>query len=171
MSSDRNENGDEALGIQIVRGFANHPILISLTPLDADGITKIDKISYSNKLKSVNFENENLPSIKFNLDPIRATALPISKGHAGRLVIDSTADSEEIHCEAGLASWAAEFPVRANPLFTIKLMVMVIYPHLFQTLKKFNGLGKIWLMNISQLSQLQIKRLIIFSRHLELYCD
>lgn len=121
VSSDRNENGDEALGIQIVRGFANHPILISLTPLDADGITKIDKISYSNKLKSVNFENENLPSIKFNLDPIRATALPISKGHAGRLVIDSTADSEEIHCEAGLASWAAEFPVRANPLFTIKL--------------------------------------------------
>ncbi|MHA2502848.1 MAG: hypothetical protein ACXAE3_08265 [Candidatus Kariarchaeaceae archaeon] len=118
--ADRDEDGNEALGINVVRGLANHPLLVTLSPLDADGITRVDNIAYNNKEMVVSF-NDDLPEIKINMEPIRVTALPINQGHAGRLVIESTGDSEKVHCPAGLASWAAQFPVRANPLFVVKL--------------------------------------------------
>ena len=118
--ADRDDNDNEALGVNVVRGFANHPLLVCLTPLDQDGITSISEITYDNKSKQVLF-GDDLPNIQINLEPIRVTALAISSGHAGRHVVDSTGDSEKVKCPASLASWAAQFPVRANPLLTIKL--------------------------------------------------
>lgn len=116
------ETGSEALSIHIVRGFANHPLLVALLPMDQDGTTYIPTIDYDSKAQVVSF-NDELPEIRINQEevPIRVTSLPISQGHAGRLVIEARHDSYHVECPAGLASWSAQFPVRSTPLFTIVL--------------------------------------------------
>ncbi|MDH5402396.1 MAG: hypothetical protein OEY49_07895 [Candidatus Heimdallarchaeota archaeon] len=117
--SDRDEEGNELLAIQIVRGFANHSMLVTLCPMDQDSITTIPKISYDSKLNIVTPEDK--PSIVISELPIRSLVLPISEGHAGRRVINANLSTSDVTCKAKMASWAAEFPVRANPTFTIIL--------------------------------------------------
>ena len=51
--SDRDEDGNEALAITVVRGFANLPLFVSVCPMDQDGITKIPSIEYDSKTQIV----------------------------------------------------------------------------------------------------------------------
>ena len=119
LFADRDENGNEALAINVVRGFANHPLFITLCPLDQDGITKIHTIDYDNKAFIVS--PDSLPKIHISEQPIRVVTLPIIKGHAGRQVNNARLAADKVECAASAASWAAAFPVRAGPNFTIML--------------------------------------------------
>ena len=117
--ADRDEDGNEALAITVARGFANHPLFVCLCPMDQDGITNIPTIQYDSKTQIVT--PTKLPIIKLSEPPIRVVTLPINEGHAGKVVNTATSNSTKAECMAFVASWAAAFPVRANPTFTITL--------------------------------------------------
>ena len=123
------EDDIEALCISFLRGFANHPLFFSLCPLDQDGVTEVGKIIYDNKTLILNPENH--PRIKISEPAIRSVTLPLAKGHAGRIINNSTASSYEATCESRSASWAAIFPVRSNPSFVIPLNDVEKIPDFF----------------------------------------
>ncbi|MHA2403527.1 MAG: hypothetical protein ACXADH_11100, partial [Candidatus Kariarchaeaceae archaeon] len=117
--SDRDEEGNEALAITVVRGFANLPLFVSLCPMDQDGITKIPSIQYDSKTQIVS--PKDLPQISLSEPPIRVVTMPIVDGHAGKQVNTATSNSTKAQCDASVASWAAAFPVRSNPNLIITL--------------------------------------------------
>ena len=116
---DDDGEGNEALGINVIRGFANHPLFVTITPFDQDGITEIKKITFNNKENVV--EVEGKPSINLFSSPVECVLLPISEGHAGRRIGRAKQSQNSVDCEANAASWAASFPVRAMVQMNISL--------------------------------------------------
>ena len=110
---------NESLSIEVVRGFSNHQLFITLCPIDQDGITEIPSIEY--RTKDLLVTPSDKPYIKISEPPVRVVTLPANKGHAGRLLTKGDKSSNSADCSAKLASWAAAFPVRSNPTFTIVL--------------------------------------------------
>ncbi len=114
-----NEDDNEAMVINVVRGFSNHQLLISLCPIDQEGLTTVESLDYDNKHNILNVKD--LPNIFISETPIQSIVTPLKDGHAGKL-INSTKDiSYSCTCEAKAASWVASFPVRANPDIVIPL--------------------------------------------------
>ena len=117
--ADKDDNETEVLIISVVRGFSDHQLLVTLCPIDQDGITEIPSISYDNKILQVT--PENAPKILISEQPIRTVVIPVIDGHAGRLINNSNSTSNSASCSAKLTSWASAFPVRANPTLAIQL--------------------------------------------------
>ncbi len=115
----RDDEGNEAMIINVVRGFANHQLLVTLTAFDQDSVTQIENIEYDSKNLTVKADDH--PLIRISELPIRSTCSNLRTGHAGRIVHKAKSSSNNITSEAKVASWAALFPVRSNPTFNILL--------------------------------------------------
>ncbi|MCE7736911.1 MAG: hypothetical protein GPJ54_18650 [Candidatus Heimdallarchaeota archaeon] len=119
LFSDCDEDGNEMLIVSVVRGFSDHQLFVTICPMDQDGVTTISSMNYDTKELILTIDK--LPKIKISKPPIRVVTSPIVKGHAGRQINQSTFASSKAECKAGLASWAAAFPVRESPTFIIEL--------------------------------------------------
>lgn len=115
----QDDDNNEILEITILRGFANHQLLITLTPLDQDKLTKIPEIRWEEKANKVIPKNH--PPIIFSENPVNSLILPAERGHAGKLIQFLNVETTDTICNASAASWAASFPVRSNIHFTILL--------------------------------------------------
>ncbi|MHA2276743.1 MAG: hypothetical protein ACXAC2_13295, partial [Candidatus Kariarchaeaceae archaeon] len=119
LFSDCDENENELLTVSVVRGFSDHQLFVTICPMDQDGITEIKSIDYDNKELILTLDE--LPKIKISKPPIRVVTTQIVNGHAGRQINHAQYVSNTATCKAGLASWAAAFPVRESPTFIIPL--------------------------------------------------
>lgn len=113
------KDGNEVLVINVVRGFSNHQLLITLCPMDQEGVTEVDVIEYNNKDHLVKIKNK--PDIMLSEPPIHALVSDLHNGHAGRLISSSKNQGLRSDCKAKASSWAASFPVRASPDFLLPL--------------------------------------------------
>lgn len=110
---------NEAMVINVVRGFSDHQLLISLCPVDQEGITKVGKLEFDNKTNILKVDG--LPNIFLSENPIQSTVMTLNEGHAGKMIHKMSESTTSCSCEANAASWAASFPVRANPDIVIPL--------------------------------------------------
>ncbi len=113
------EEGNETLGINVVRGFADHPLYISISPFDQDGLTEIETISYNSKEGLLEIGDH--PSVFLFSHPVEFLIMPIKKGHAGKWIGRSRSSENSATCEAKFVTWAASYPVRSKPQLNILL--------------------------------------------------
>ncbi|RMG21425.1 MAG: hypothetical protein D6732_27220 [Methanobacteriota archaeon] len=113
------EEGNETLGVNVIRGFADHPLYMSISPFDQDGLTEIETIVYHPKEGLLDISGH--PSIFLFSHPVEFLVLPIRQGHAGKWIGKSRSSENSVTCEAKFATWAASFPVRSKPQLNILL--------------------------------------------------
>ncbi len=117
--ADSDADGNESLAINVVRGFANHPLFVTITPFDQEGLTEISEIEYDARTDEVMIANH--PTIYIHEKPVETIVMDIASGHAGRWLNKSLPAETKAECKASLASWGASFPVRSKPEFIIAL--------------------------------------------------
>lgn len=113
------ENGNETLGINVIRGFANHPLYLSISPFDQDGLTEIEKMTYDPKEGFLQIEKH--PPVYLFQHPVEFLVLPIAKGHAGKWIGRARTSENTATCPGKFVTWAASFPVRSKPQLNILL--------------------------------------------------
>ncbi|MCY3412300.1 MAG: hypothetical protein INQ03_11755 [Candidatus Heimdallarchaeota archaeon] len=116
--ADRND-GKEAMVINVVRGFSNHQLFVTLCPIDQEGLTQVSELVYDSKINKLTIPNH--PDILISETPIKSITCTLQEGHAGKLILHSKNNQSSCVCKASAATWAASFPVRANPDFLIPL--------------------------------------------------
>ncbi len=116
--ADRDEEGVETLAINVVRGFANHQLLLTLTPLDQVKLTRVETLEWMDKSQTLIVNGK--AQIKVSEKPLNAVALPIERGHAGRWV-NKLEPSHVATCKSQAASWAVRFPVRTRVSILVNL--------------------------------------------------
>ncbi len=112
------EDGNESLAVNVLRGFQTHSLLVTIIPFDQDGLTSIDSIEFDLKSKIVRPADH--PEIRINISPIKYLVLPAMMGSAGKR-INHEIQNSTVKCECQAASWAGVFPVRSTPRLLIPL--------------------------------------------------
>jgi hypothetical protein len=117
--ADKDKDSDsENLSITVLKGFANHQLLLSLTPFDQDGLTQIHELKWDNKANKLSLGE--LPNIYISENPIKSLVLPAKNGHSGKQLQLHKISSKE-RCKSNTPSWASSFPVRSTPNILITL--------------------------------------------------
>jgi len=112
------DDGNESLAVNVLRGFQTHSLLIAIIPFDQDGITELPQILFDSKAMKISLGKH--PEITLSVSPLKSLVLPAKLGSAGKRIIHNI-ESVEDSCECHAASWAGVFPVRSTPRLLIPL--------------------------------------------------